>query len=600
MSSSAVTQLPDRTVAAYASSLTEALEGTTWWVSNEGGVMSRDGHITGIRSDGDGYGDYLGENVVITRLSSDQQSSFDRRVEMARQTNIARYPIGVVVRHDHLGLVAMGIDMTGERWAVMGFYLLTDFWVKWCDGIKYIMVKLEKISSPSTSDWIPSDFDELAACCATCKEPLVSRYQGCPPICGTPRCATNATPSGDNSQPTGDYNKEWLDTRHNLFIPPFSTSLLPNLPQFMNKQELVALHNVCTSRIERINWNGWFCVRCLRLNQRVYWNRLECRKCGNSVPYGMPDFGLEELVPPGWRDITIDSAIPGLKFNDHITHTVNDSHPGYVVHTFRLDDENSVIIGFPTELAVTYKEGSKSVFEKLWARVQEGTIPLQRCPVRAKIPGQLTRFFATNYGEEYLAKMATDTTSFEEAPDVIRCIKNELTSVVWEILGGEDPKFNELLCIGNYPNMAMNWHKDGEKGVGPVVASFSYGGTAIMSFAMDRRHLVGRGRKNGAYLYETILPGCLKEEKKRSLMKKRDEGRITNEKYREKFRDVVDKITMPSANKPILQFPLPGTGTLMIQVGKSLNQRFEHKVEHNGIARLVTTCRTIEHDEHQA
>ncbi|KAK8062439.1 hypothetical protein PG997_014536 [Apiospora hydei] len=236
------------------------------------------------------------------------------------------------------------------------------------------------------------------------------------------------------------------------------------------------------------------------------------------------------------------------------------------------------------------------MFEELWVSVQDGAIPLERCPVSTKIPGQLTRFFATNYGEENLAKMTTSTTSFGEAPEVIRLVKDELTAVVREILG-EEVNFNELLCIGNYPNMAMNWHKDREKGVGPVVASFSYGGTATMSFSMDRQHLVGRGRTNGAYLYDTIFPGCLGK-RKRSLRKKRDEGRITEEEYKESFRALVDKIKMPSTKNPILQFPLPGAATVMIQVDKSLNQWFEYTVEHNGIARLVTTCRSIEHDEH--
>ncbi|KAK7959603.1 uncharacterized protein PG986_004457 [Apiospora aurea] len=524
MSSSPVIKLPDPRVAAFASSITEPMEGTEWWRGNEGGVVYAGGNILGIRSDGQG-----------------------------------QFPVGVMVRHDHPGLERMGIDMQGEHWAIMGFYLITDCWFSWDDTKKHIMVRLEKAHS-----------------------------------------ASNASSDERPAEPTGAYDQAWIDTRHNLIIPPFSTSLLPSLPQFLNKQEIVTLFNACTKRTERTNWNGWFCDRCLRLNLRVHWNRLECRKCGNSFPYGMPDFAFEELVRPEWRNMTKDSAVPGLKYNDHITHTVNDDHPGYVVHTFHLDGENSVVIGFPTELAITYKGGSKSTFEELWASIQDGTIPLERCPVSAKIPGQLTRFFATNYGEEYLAKMATNTTSFAEAPSVVPSIKNELTSVVWEILGGEDPKFNELLCIGNYPNMAMNWHKDGEKGVGPIVASFSYGGTATMSFSMDRRHLVGRGRTNGAYLYDTILPGCLEEKKKRSLRKKRDKGKITEEEYEERFRALVDKIKMPSANKPILQFPLPGTGTVMIQVGESLNQRYEHMVEHNGVARLVTTCRSIEHEEHQA
>ena len=190
----------------------------------------------------------------------------------------------------------------------------------------------------------------------------------------------------------------------------------------------------------------------------------------------------------------------------------------------------------------------------------------------------------------------TDTTVFDDAPAVIRDVKDEMVSAISEIVG-ETPVFNELLAIENYPNMSMGWHQDGENGVGPVVASTSYGGKATMSFAMDSFHMVGKSRK--VYLYDTILPGCLEEEKKRALMKKREDGVYDEEKYREEFRKLVDTIEAPSKKTAILKIPLPGTGAIMIQRGATLNQRFEHRVDNEGIARMVLTGRFIEHDVHQ-
>ncbi|KAK8086438.1 hypothetical protein PG994_001412 [Apiospora phragmitis] len=70
--------------------------------------------------------------------------------------------------------------------------------------------------------------------------------------------------------------------------------------------------------------------------------------------------------------------------------------------------------------------------------------------------------------------------------------------------------------MGNYPNMKMGWHSDGEKGVGPIVASASYGGNATMQFSMKNGYLVGHGGQGNAWEFDTILPGCMEEDKKRA------------------------------------------------------------------------------------
>lgn len=170
----------------------------------------------------------------------------------------------------------------------------------------------------------------------------------------------------------------------------------------------------------------------------------------------------------------------------------SNCYPNWVTHIFRIDPDNSVYLVIPKEDSIDSPVGYKAKFAKLWAGAQDGSIPLKRCPVTKLIQGQLTRFLATNYGVEYVAKMKTDTTTFSEAPEVIRELRDDLASLVADITS-EKPEFNEGLAIGNYPDMKMNWHSDGEKGLGPVVASFSYGGDALMKFAMHNKYLFGHG-----------------------------------------------------------------------------------------------------------
>lgn len=63
------------------------------------------------------------------------------------------------------------------------------------------------------------------------------------------------------------------------------------------------------------------------------------------------------------------------------------------------------------------------------------TRTIKCCPVRFKIARQFTSFLTTNYGEEYVAKMKTNTTTFDEAPKVIQQLTVELASIVEKVFG---------------------------------------------------------------------------------------------------------------------------------------------------------------------
>jgi len=56
----------------------------------------------------------------------------------------------------------------------------------------------------------------------------------------------------------------------------------------------------------------------------------------------------------------------------------------------------------------------------------------------------------------------------------------------------EHPAFNELLTAAYMERQAMGFHTDGERGLGPVVASLSMGSPAIMKFRTleDRKTIV--------------------------------------------------------------------------------------------------------------
>ncbi|KAK8062437.1 hypothetical protein PG997_014534 [Apiospora hydei] len=299
MSSSPVIKLPDPRVAAFASSITEPMEGTTWWNGNEGGVIYAGGNIFGIRSDGQGHGDYLSDGIMITRLST--QNSNAANTHKDREF---RYRV--------------------------------------------------KLAMDTCQRQLPDK-------CETCQKRIIARYEGSPPVCGYPLCD-----KADIAQAAGTYNKQWLGARQSQsHVPPFTVSLLPGPPQPMSKEDIVACFNGRRNASLRVNWTGWTCPNCKRLNLRIYWNRYECRNCKSCYPYGMPNFSFEELVSPEWRCMLPEDVVPRLIYKDYISYYTSPRHRKWVLRVFRLDDENTVVVGIPRESAIRSPGGFKSLFDEL-------------------------------------------------------------------------------------------------------------------------------------------------------------------------------------------------------------------------------------------
>ncbi|KAM0753582.1 hypothetical protein T439DRAFT_158525 [Meredithblackwellia eburnea MCA 4105] len=75
------------------------------------------------------------------------------------------------------------------------------------------------------------------------------------------------------------------------------------------------------------------------------------------------------------------------------------------------------------------------------------------------------------------------TYSFEDSPTVVKAVRNHLSEITLSIV--QDPErvnFNECYSVAYMEGGKMNFHDDGEKGLGPVVSTMSMGCDAIMSF----------------------------------------------------------------------------------------------------------------------
>lgn len=427
-----------------------------------------------------------------------------------------------------------------------------------------------------------------------CGRPLVKRYNQLDAFCGHPRCPSTQ-PNGPHEEIKAStvYHQAYIEKHPTLNnVPAFPFSWLPPPPTQLTTQELFKVFHAKKQKDPRPLWNGWYCRDCHRFNSRVFWDKLVCRVCGQVIAIKLPDLHFEDLVGPTWLDLQDSDTIGGVTVGCGVKHTILKSTAEYITHAFDLFEGNAVYVIYPKRKAIYQQGGFKDLFDRLWKAAQDGEIPLSRCNMESKkIPGQLTRWFGKNYGKEYKTRMVTETSTLDEAPTVITDITTHLSAIVEEVLG-TPLEFNEVLTIGNYPKMAMSWHQDGEDKVGPVVASLSLGGPATMRFALANEFFTGKGRR---YSYE-ILPGCLGEGKKRELLAHKESGLITPDEFLRQYRAVVDGLKPPCHPQKLLEFPLPGSGAVMIQKGATLNKYYLHMVENKGIARIVNTVRHLKDD----
>jgi len=93
-------------------------------------------------------------------------------------------------------------------------------------------------------------------------------------------------------------------------------------------------------------------------------------------------------------------------------------------------------------------------------------------------------------GVQYVGA-ADRTLPFDQCP---RCVLHalELVSARAAMMLDERPVFNELLTAAYMEKQAMGFHTDGERGLGPIVASLSMGSAAVMKFRTleDRKTIV--------------------------------------------------------------------------------------------------------------
>ncbi|KAI1809903.1 hypothetical protein GGS20DRAFT_595396 [Poronia punctata] len=578
-----------------------------WWKKHQGGVYTMAGIAKGMLLCGPTTPrDVVQNQVIITTCgggfksgpkgelirTADQPDTLGNVAAFLR-TYEAKLPIGVVAgKSKTVGKAKAGpkvqyintlFDVQFEhQYNVLDWFYITKIWSEYgpvqADGQRYkhSLVRLEKIDLDLTSWWStaakatmgmykPGEWKTLVFDCNACKKPSTQLFnQGW--CCLEKDCEEFfAFKGADVNFDTLTYTQAFLNERQE-WVGEKPQPLQPGLPALEPGQF------GCEKEFKR----GIVCPTCRWATRRIDWDGWRCEKgCGfthliplREVPVGKINEETDAVML-STRHEQFSKIDPGMVFTDQ-------NVPGYATRTFYLHgspthgDENSIIGGItvmsPTQQTLERPGGINDLYTELQETTRSGDINLRRHAARC--PGshmeEITSHFSCNMGADYKFGVVVKTSrGFDTAPDAvmkalgrltwagktaINLINEDVTKesrvVDRESMPDEFIDFNEQLILGYFEDCKIGFHDDGEKELGPTVATMSVGSPSVMKF-------------------------------RRKVKKNKDEPK--------------------KSNPPILEFVcLPGT--VVIMHGSKIHRYYEHGVDAKGVLRYALTCRFINPD----
>ncbi|KAL2871015.1 uncharacterized protein BJX67DRAFT_377626 [Aspergillus lucknowensis] len=230
-------------------------------------------------------------------------------------------------------------------------------------------------------------------------------------------------------------------------------------------------------------------------------------------------------------------------------------------------------------------DGPDDIFQQL----QEVDLGLRRYPLSAaKVGGTLNAQFAVNYGMPYDFVVDVDSRAFSEACDPILRVLGRLTwatdkAVEAEGEGGTAQKPNELLALGYFEDMNINYHDDGESTLGPTIASLSLGSKAVKTLRMKYKYYYGLTKNTKNVLdpkADPVLEGCAGREWRLKLKQELTNGSIAEKDYKEEWKKRQKEWAggRRLGDPPVCIITELHHGDMVVMNGEGVQKYYEHAV----------------------
>jgi predicted RNA-binding Zn-ribbon protein involved in translation (DUF1610 family) len=566
--------------------------------------------------------DYIDSNVVISRagggLTKDKDSG-EMKAGKDQTEDSAAQGLRNCMIHCNPVVITVGIDnphipsKPPHQYCVLDYFKPTHIWVEKSGDSKIVRYRFEKLNSKD-SWWRPKgvqDVVELGSLpppveksCKTCGVKSLQVYlDGW--MCLQPACASFwkiIAPTPGPGCGTISYEP---NEAHLTYDPRFLKQKTPwynddhDYPLLSNTAELSG-HSIPGENTSVAFWSGMVCPKCGRCISRLHWTGWECPNCDYRKEPPHTLISAQSLRDPLWP-VTNSYTLSRDTQSNLIKVKVSFAH-GYRINRYNIPG----IDGFVTHMIankIVLEEpgGPDSMFEEL----QQRDIGLQRRPLST---GQLKgpthcRHFAVNYGMPYKFIAATASQSFDGAARPITSTRSHLNWAAKLLLTqetgqsmqevGED--FNEVLALGYFEDQKINYHDDGEFGLGPTIATLSLGAPGTMRIRMKARHYHGVSAA-GVYDDAPPVPGCQQYEARLALQPSFDALKQSDSKaYTVKRKQIPKDLGLKNKgqSKDALTMQL-GHGDIVVMHGADVQKYYEHSVEHTGKLRFALTCRYID------
>ncbi|KAF2139183.1 uncharacterized protein K452DRAFT_290280 [Aplosporella prunicola CBS 121167] len=250
--------------------------------------------------------------------------------------------------------------------------------------------------------------------------------------------------------------------------------------------------------------------------------------------------------------------------------------------------------------------GPDDMFTGLQTELEAGKIDLRRRLLSSTTlrGGQLTQHFCLNYGMYYKFVAQTASESFDTAPAAIKNTRSRLNWVARHALQlAQTPNpsldFNEELLIGYFEKQAIDYHDDGEAGLGPTIASLSLGWPAPMKLRMKEKHYNGVS-KAGVMVTDKPMPGCEKYSERLAAWQELEALKATGGEeaaatYKQRVKALPKELGLKAKGnaRDVVTLQLRH-GDVMLMHGADIQKYYEHAVVPDGALRFALTCRYID------
>ncbi|KAI0393406.1 hypothetical protein F5Y17DRAFT_466948 [Xylariaceae sp. FL0594] len=541
-----------------------------YWKAHQGGVHSNEKIATGMLMNGATTPrDIVQNQVIITTIGSGfdkgpdgnlirtaDQSEVTKNYVVLRNTMTTKTPIAIIAGKK-LVVKAKGktpghyendlFDVQlSHRYNVLDWFHVTDIWAEYqptqADGTRYkhYMLRLEKVDLTGPSWWAApenvlsnlhtvGEFTCHISTCGSCgtshkqifEEGWCCLEKNCPKFFHFENKSVNI----DDLH----YAQDFLNER-TRFTGPAPQPLVPSLPKLgdnfgseANFKDGIICPN-CRFASRRIDWDGWRCEKGCGFTHII---------TPAEVPIDTFDNELKSVMKTPEHQFDTPDA--------RVHHTVSDNLPGYKVDTFYLpgspmagDDGQiigSVTVLTPTEETMTRPGGVNDLYKEINEAAADGKIKLQRHAARCRGSHleELTSHFSCNMGADYKFGVVVETSNgFDSAPDAILKALSRLTWAGKTAIGlvaddvaqnarviddvsmpNEFIEFNEQLILGYFEKSQISFHDDGEKELGPTVATMSLGSPSIMKFRCKSKSGIETANTNRVMLSFVSKPGTI-------------------------------------------------------------------------------------------